>query len=155
MDFIEVYERFKRDIAASAHRQNVPGLDYDDVVSEMTACLWRAWKTFAPGKGRFEVYWWSVWLNHKGHLIQSAYRLKRPKTVLVENHFENARTYGLYLRADPPKGCSDLERLVWTLIGSGESGAEIRRITGIPVRAYYRLLRSWRTAEVKESLIET
>ena len=46
MDFLQIYESFSKDLEkiGKKHRNLPPHLDHQDVVSEMTAHLWKSWK---------------------------------------------------------------------------------------------------------------
>lgn len=153
MEFSEVYRRYSDDIAITALSQRVPGLDYDDVVSEMTGCLWKAWLTWKPGHAGFGSYWWSLWLNRRSDITEAAYRLKRPKTVALGDELFPESRYLLDLVPDPPAQCTRQQRLVWMLLASGEPVNEVMRITGLSKRGYYDLIRSWRTKEVRSALL--
>lgn len=149
MDFSDVYRRYSDDIRVTALSQRVPGLDYDDVVSEMTACLWKAWTTFDPHKGTtFGAYWWSTWLNRRTNITVAAYRQKRPKTVLAGEYIPEGR-YLMDLLPHPPSGSTRKARKVWVLLAAGMKPSEVMEEVGMSRRTYYDLIRSWRNDEVK------
>lgn len=150
MTFEERYEQFRQQIAVVALGQKIVGLDYDDVVSEMLVCLWKAHSTFDPDHGvTFGVYWWSLWLNRKSHLIEAVNAKKRPRTIPTDEPlFE--RSYDMSVPTGTPG--EGVEALVWSMLGSGFLPGEVIAMTGVPRKGYYRLIRSWRTDEVRSML---
>lgn len=151
MEFSEVHRKYADDIAITALSQRVPGLDYDDVVSEMLMCLWRAWKTFKHDKGAFGPYWWSLWLNRRSDITAAANRIKRPRHVLVDEPILED-SYTQQLTPQPPTD-DPREQLVWHLLAVGEPVKNVIEEIGLSRRTYYDLIRSWRTEEVRASLL--
>lgn len=150
MKFSEAYEKYRRDIKVTALAQRVPGLDYDDVVSEMLICLWRASQTYKPGKATFGAYWWSLWLNRKANLVEAFNTAKRGVAVPTEDI-----ELGSYVQRtfpEAPRGSSPQERMVWDLLGHGEPIKDVISLTRLSRRRYYDLIASWRTDEVREGL---
>lgn len=154
MDFGDTYARFSRDIKRRAWRERLSGLDYDDVVAEMTAALYRACQTYDAASGAFEPYWWSIWLNRRVDLILHAHRRFVMVPVgedieIIDQKHHDTYDYGL---PAPPKSFEDSEERVWQMIALGRSRTEILTSTGLSKWSYYRLLRSWQTEEVLEAL---
>lgn len=153
MTFSEVYEKFESDIRVTALSQRVPGLDYDDIVSEMVACLWKAWATFKEGTVRFAAYWWSIWLNRRSDLTAQANAFKRPKQVLLSDlTILPQHGYSMARWPDPPAGTTELEQRVWDLLASGEPRSVVLEETGMSKRRYYDIINGWRTEEVEKAL---
>lgn len=149
--FSEVYQKFSQTIGVIALSQHVPGLDYDDVVSEMKACLWVAWKQYQAHLGRFESYWWSLWLNRRSDLTRMALRVKRPRTVSAGDCLPD-EPYLMALFPQPPEKTTEQGREVWCLLAGGARPHEVRQQTGLSRRGYYDLISRWRTPEVRDML---
>jgi hypothetical protein len=152
MDFREVYKNFCDDIKVTALSQHVPGMAYDDVVSEMTACLWKAWRSHDPSKGSFGSYWWSLWLNRKADIYNAFRRQKRPTTVPLPPELLPDEALLTQIVPLPPKGSSHAAKLVWHMLATGERASDVIEKTGLTRRRYYELIASWRTKEVEDSL---
>lgn len=153
MEFSEVYREFASDIRVTALSQRVPTLDYDDIVSEMTACLWKAWLTYSPCGTSFGAYWWSVWLNRRSDLTAQANAFKRPKHVLLSDlSILPQQGYSMARWPDAPTGSGELERTVWDLLASGEPVNKVMERTGISRRRYYDIINGWRSQEVERHL---
>lgn len=151
MQFLDVYPSFKEDIAITALGQKVPGLDYDDVVSEMTICLWKACDTYTHGSATtFGAYWWSLWLNRRSDLTRQWYAEKRVRATPVENTPDGAYTSDL--APDAPKGATEQDRLVWDLLAGGDEPKEVQDALGISRRRYYNTVKAWRTETVENML---
>lgn len=152
MDFQDTYALYRRDIRVSALSQKVPGLDYDDVVSEMDICLWRACETYKKGTGTsFGSYWWSLWLNRRSDIAQAYYANKRVHPVLSDEPLVE----GSYVHPDapkPPAGSSATDRLVWDLLAAGETATDTMDLIGVSRRKFYKTVRTWRTDEVRDAL---
>lgn len=150
MQFTEVYPLFKSDIAVTALAQKVPGMDYDDVVSEMTICLWKACESYSHGATSLGAYWWSLWLNRKADLIRQWYASKRVHPILTDQVPEGSYTDPL--PPDPPKKTGDVERLVWDLLAGGDEPKEVQDALGISRRRYYNTVHTWRTDSIADML---
>jgi hypothetical protein len=152
MNFQEAHAAYKHDIKVSALSQRVPGLDYDDVVSEMTICLWRACDTYKSGTGTtFGAYWWSLWLNRRSDIASAYYAHKRIHPLLSDEPLSEG-SYTQDHRPDPPVGASDVDRLVWDMLAEGETATDTMDLLGMSRRSYYNTVRAWRTDEVWDSL---
>lgn len=152
MDFQEAHALFKRDIKVSALSQKVPGLDYDDIVSEMTICLWRATETYKPGTGTsFGAYWWSLWLNRRSDIAQSYHAAKRVHPVLSDEPLVEG-SYTHREAPKPPAGASDIDRLCWDLLAAGETATDTMDLIGVSRRRFYGTVKKWRTDEVRDAL---
>lgn len=151
MDFVEAYEQHREQIGRHARTVFVPGLESEDVASEMTVCLWNACKNYTPGKGQFAPYWWSLWLNRKADIIRSWNAEKRVHPIPVETLPETG--YGEALFPMPPAESDHLGCKVWLDIAVGYSPTEVRRKHHLSARRYYSLIESWRTDEVRRSLL--
>lgn len=155
MDFTAAFGLYRDEINLLSTRQGIPGMDADDVANEMLVCLWKACQTYDPQHGiTFGAYWWSVWTNRKINLLASYHAPSRPRAVLVPDPAVlDRRTCDVRLPPEPPAGASSLERVVWELLASGERGTSVRTLTEMSKRRYYDLLRTWRTDEVRDSLV--
>lgn len=154
MEFSEVYREYASDIRITALGQKVPTLDYDDIVSEMFACLWKAWVTYSPCSTTFGSYWWSIWLNRRSDLTAQANAYKRPKHVLLPDLgiLPKQPAYTMARWPDPPAGTGELEEIVWHLIASGEPRSVVMQRTGVSKRRYYDIISKWRSEEVESRL---
>lgn len=151
MEFYAALRVYGPQIDRLAHRVYIPGMDYDDVRAEMQFSLWRASTTYdLDGDVPFGAYWWKVWENRRNDLTAKALARKRPVTVPTNSHKD--RPYWMPERLDPPPGTSPIGSLVWRLLATGETGTEARSLTALSKRAYYDLIRSWRTQEVRDTL---
>lgn len=150
--FEEVYPGFRDDIATTALSQRIPGMDYDDIVQEMTACLWKAVQTWQDGAGAsLGAYWWSLWLNRRSDLTDAATARKRARLVPVP--FPLDSTYVDRHLPAPPQGSEALDVLIWTLLAHGDPPGAVKALVG--VRRYYRAIHSWRTEAVWEELLDS
>ena len=153
MDFAEAHQQFKSQIRAVARSQRVPGLDYDDIVSEMLVCLWRAVTSWREDQGTgFASYWWTLWCRRKATLVKAYYRIKRPITITVEDEVLDTAWCPQDIPL-PPRGTTDEEALVWMLVASGEPVKDILEAMGMSRRRYYEVIRSWRTEKVRTGLV--
>ena len=151
MGFDEVYEKFAEDIKVTALSQRVPGLDYDDVVSEMSACLWIAWNKDKQPDMPFGKFWWSLWLNRKADLIRSSHRMKRPQNVIhVWSHELMDQNYLHELI--PSCSGTRLQQNVWKMLAVGYTPTEVQTCLGISRRTYYGIIQRWRTPEIEDVL---
>lgn len=157
MEFSEVYRKFASDIRITALSQKVPTLDYDDIVSEMMACLWKAWLTYSPGSTTFGSYWWSIWLNRRADLTSQANAYKRPKHVLIPDLtiLPKHPAYTMARWPEAPSEAEELEEIVWNLIASGEPRSVVIEKTGVSKRRYYEIISRWRSEEVESRLRAT
>lgn len=153
-EFSEVYKKYAPDIRITALSQSVPLLDYDDIVSEMLACLWKAWLTYKDGVTTFGAYWWSLWLNRRSDLTSQANAYKRPKHVLLSDLgiLPKQPGYTMARWPDPPAGTGELETVVWHLLASGEPRSAVIERTGVSKRRYYDIIDGWRSEEVQKRL---
>jgi hypothetical protein len=152
MNFQEAHALFRHDIKVSALSQRVPGLDYDDVVSEMTICLWRACETYKSGTGtRFGSYWWSLWLNRRSDIAHAYYAAKRVHPVLSDEPLVEG-SYVTQMAPEAPQGASDADRMVWDLLASGETATDTMELLGMSRRRYYKTVKTWQTDEVRDAL---
>lgn len=152
MQFTDVYDSYKHDIKVSALSQRVPGLDYDDVVSEMTICLWKAAESYKPGKTSFGAYWWSLWLNRKATIARDYHAKKRITYPVLTDEPLVEDTYTMERVPEPPKDSNAQDRLVWDLLASGENARDTMDLAQVSRRGYYDTLGRWRTDKVRESL---
>lgn len=148
MKFSTRYQSYREEIRATARRQFVPGLDYDDVVSEMSICLWRAHESWDETTGTsFGSYWWSLWLNRRTDLTRESNALKRPKTEPVEDP-DKKGSYRVIRFPDPPRHATKQDRLIWELLGAGETAGSIINMLKISRRRYYRTVKGWHSEDV-------
>lgn len=67
--------------AARIHKlsyQRVPGLTYEEVRTEITFALWRAWSTWdEDGGSSFDTWWFKCWASRKAHIVEEFFRKKR------------------------------------------------------------------------------
>lgn len=151
-DYEAVHAKYAPQISLLARRQHVPGLEPDDVASEMTITLWRAYTTFSnDSQTSFGSYWWTLWLNRRSDIAQSYYAGKRVRAVPMSQVPE--RSYTDPLPLDPPTK-DPVGAMVWRLLAEGESGKDVRMLTEISRRSYHRLLGGWRTEDVRRSLLD-
>jgi len=150
IDFDVVYDRHRGEIDLLSHTQRVPGLDPDDVASEMLVVLWKASQTYRPGATSFGTYWWSLWLNRRSDLAGSYYARKRVHAISTDQVPDSA----YYDRVEPeaPVPTTAVGRLIWKLLAAGEPGTEIRSLTDTSRRRYYDTIQEWRTEEVRDLL---
>lgn len=153
MDFQEAHRLYEAEILRLAKTQPVLGMDPEDVVSEMLMCLWKATQTWAPGKGSFGTWWWSIWLNRRSDINAAFHAAKRPLSYPT-SHRPGLLDRQVMQRRDPdvPTGSSARDGLIWRLIASGEPVSEILRLTETSRRGYYSLMKRWRTEEVRDDL---
>ena len=156
MNFDAVWEQYKTDMAVAAFGQTVPGLDYDDVVSEMGICLWRATQTYDPDcEVSFGAYWWSLWLNRKADLVDAWKARKRVDlgtTVPLDDVDESDYGYVQRLHIGAPEGSSATEALIWDLLSAGFTSTEVRDHSTISLRRYYATIARWRTKTIHDLL---
>jgi DNA-directed RNA polymerase specialized sigma24 family protein len=150
MDFDTAWAMYGPEIGRIALRQRVPGLDPDDVASEMSICLWRACRTFRPGATPFGTYWWSLWLNRRSDIADAHYALKRvhgiPTDTLPERAYDDA------LFPMPPTK-DELGVAVWGALAAGDTPKEVQDDHGLSRRRYYDIIRGWQTPEVRAALL--
>lgn len=160
MDFEGVYQEWEGAIKARAHHQHVPGLDYDDVVAEMTTCLWIAWNKDTRKDDTFAKFWWSLWLNRKIDLIKYAKRARRPQQ-------SDLISLGDMTLLDALAGASRRESVppmpgkwettsgtVWRMLAMGYTPTEVQVSLRLPKRSYYGIISNWRTNEVRSLLTD-
>lgn len=149
MDFDTAWPAYEQQIRRLSVTQRVPGLDPDDVASEMAICLWKATNTYRAGTGPFGTYWWSLWLNRRSDIAAAHHAIKRvhgiPTDVLPE------RAYQQVLFPMPPTK-DPLGRAVWGALAGGDTPKEVQRDHDLTRRRYYEIIRQWRTDEVREAL---
>jgi DNA-directed RNA polymerase specialized sigma24 family protein len=151
MDFDAALRQYGGEIRRIAHRQVLPGMDADDIASEMTIVLWKACSTYDKSTSTpFGTYWWSMWKNRRSDLNESYYAKKRARTVPVERVPET--TYSDSFPLLPPTR-DPVEAMVWRLLAEGESGKDVRMLTEMSRRRYYDLIASWRTDDIRDALL--
>ena len=154
LPFSDFYDVYGDEIRATAHSQSIPGLDYDDVVSEMLICLWKAANTYEYAEGTpFASYWWSLWLNRKYTLTRDFSREKRIQPVLVEDTQSLDRSVTDHHLPPAPLSADDQERLIWDLLAVGCNATEVQREAEVSKRTYYRTIQSWQTEAIHNMLI--
>lgn len=154
IDFDDTLASRWSEIRYLAHTQYVPGMDADDIASEMSTCLWRSWATYVPESGDFGTYWWSCWLNRRTDLWEGATAAKRPVLVPVEDKYLDRPVTDRTGVLPPPPGTTDLGQMVWNLIARGETAVAIRQALRIGKRTYYDVITGWRTPAVRQYLKE-
>lgn len=148
-DFEDCYRDFGPQIQRLAYRQHVPGMEPEDVSSEMTIVLWKAFVTYQDGATTFGSYWWSMWLNRRSDLAGTYYARKRVHPIPVSQVPE--RVYEAPGALLPPP-TTPMGRLVWRMLADGERGGDVRDMTHLSRRGYYDLIRSWRSDDVRSML---
>lgn len=155
MDFEEVYARYVPEIRLLSKTQRVPGLDPDDVASEMTVALWKASTTYQEGSTlSFGQWWWSVWLNRRSDLSEAFYAAKRVHAVPVDQtHWKGYLDKEDVVTVLPPcPSDAVLDQIIWRMLAEGAPATEVMSYTEISKRAYYATIRGWRTPEVRRHL---
>lgn len=130
--------------------QSVPGMTREEVAVEITECLWKAWQRYDPDHPvGFYRFWQAVWMNHKGHLIEKFFRIKRQSEVLTDGDtiVTLAKSYSIELFPDCPVEDEDTRR-VWDLLGQGLRLGEVQKALGISRRRFDQLIATLRTPEV-------
>lgn len=153
MEYEAAYEQHREQISRHSRVTFVPGLEPEDVASEMMLCLWRACQTWTEAKGQFAPYWWSLWLNRKADIIRQYNAGKRIHPIPVETLPEPG--YGVRLFPYPPEMSDPVGRLVWMDIAVGYTPTEVRKRHRLSSRKYYSMLAKWRTDEVLQMLRST
>lgn len=152
MSFAEAYEAYAQDIRTSALSQKVPGLDYDDVVSEMSICLWVATETYKAGsRTSFGSYWWSLWLNRRSDIAGAYHAGKRVHPILTDEPLVEG-SYVAPEAPEPPTGACAQDRVVWELLAAGDTATEVIADVELTRRRYYGIVGGWRNDEVRKSL---
>jgi len=155
--FTNVYHERLEDIDKLAWRARIPGMDRDDVRSEMAYCLWVAWRKFDQTQCTdLGVYWWSVWLNHRANWIRSYNAQKRAAKELPFSHDELIAmaplTYPGQL-VEPPDDVDDnISHTAWAMLALGYLPGEVQEALGLSNRRYYTLIDSWKTSNVHDWL---
>lgn len=141
---------YASEISRLSMTQWVPGLDPDDIASEMMICLWRAVQTYKQGSIPFGAYWWRIWANRRDDITEAYYAVKRvhgiPTEVLPEGPAPVPQVFPLPPTRDP------LAVRVWNGLASGDAPIEVQTDNAISRRRYYDLVASWRTDEVRRRL---
>jgi DNA-directed RNA polymerase specialized sigma24 family protein len=151
MDFDVVHQAYANEIQRLAYRQQVPGMDPDDVANEMLIVLWKASRSFKAEQGSFGTYWWSLWLNRRSDIAEAYHARKRVKAIPTGTVPDTVVYDPLPLL---PPTSDPVEAMVWRLLAAGETGQDTRVLTEMSRRRYYDLLASWRTEEVRDGLID-
>lgn len=122
--------------------QKVPGLTREEVESEITYALWRAWSTYTDeGGASFDTWWFKCWTSRKSNLIEEFFRKKR---VLLREATSDAAyqealdtvmaevgsAYGV--EVIPPCPIQDDDAIqVWSLLAKGFRFTEVQSIAGL------------------------
>lgn len=171
----------RHDLERYSHTQRVPGLTQDEVKGEMLVVLWEAWDTYDPDSNtKIEQRFWTKWVDRKVELIRRFFAQKRSlyKQVSVDvlTISESSReavdadewftredmaafeplvtwedVYGHQIPSCPTE--DERDRLVWTLIASGFTRAEIMAFVEMSKRQYYNVINRWRTDDVRRALV--
>lgn len=163
-----VHRRIEGEIEqGQIHRhQRIPGMEADDVKSEMLLALWRAHRSWDPAVGAtIEQYWWAVWTRRRVDLI--AYHLRECRDVrreqlvphefwwwyedeaTVEEHGRRLQRYPV-IRLDQdavppaPPGVDDKAAQVWGLLCRGYTRQDVLLRCDISKRCYYQILDRFR-----------
>lgn len=144
-EFSPLLERLSPTIDRASRYARIPGMDADDVRSEMMVCLWKAHERHDESKGEIEGYWWSIWLNRRKDLIKY---WSRRKPVLTAGSLDDIDVPQKFTtqQPDPPLGSSSVERRVWAMIGDGAERKEILAVCGISKSTYYAIIHSWKSS---------
>lgn len=121
-----------------SRKHSIPGMTRDEVLSEMRIALWKAYTSYDADKNdNFDAYWWRVWMNHKSHLIEAFFRIKRRMLVPVEPNDLDVLSgaYGFKLGPECPVQDGFLRR-VWDLIAQGATRIDIQAMLNIDKRQY-------------------
>lgn len=150
MTFEEAYERFSREIRRLSYSQYVPGMEQDDVESEMLIVLWKAVQSHDPEKGPLGTLWWSMWCNRRRDLIEAYHALKRIHGIPVETLPEPIHHEPVSVPV--PAFVSGYGLTVWQALAQGDTATEVKADLGLSNRAYYNLIGDWRRPEVRQFL---
>lgn len=155
MDFEKVYAKYAPEISLLAKSQRVPGLDPEDIASEMTVALWKATTSYQPDSGlSFGQWWWSLWLNRRSDLSEAFYASKRiHPTPMDPQAARDALEAEDRVVVLPPCPSDDvLDNVIWRMLAQGSTATEVMTFTEISKRAYYSTIHEWRTPEVRRHL---
>lgn len=153
--FEALYADYAQEIRRLSATQFVPGMEPEDVASEMMVALWKASQSYNPrGRLSFGQWWWTVWLNRRSDLAGIYHATKRIHPVPVEDAVLSAFDKPDSSLAPFPRCPSDdpLDRNVWRLLAEGHNAREVITYTAITRRRYYAMIHRWRTEEVRERL---
>lgn len=156
MDFEKVYARYASEISLLAKSQHVPGLDVEDIASEMTVALWKATQTYDNDSDlSFGQWWWSLWLNRRSDLSEAFYAAKRVHPTPVDPQaVRDALEAEDRVVVMPPCPSADVvDNIIWRMLAEGSNALEVMSFTEISKRAYYSTIRGWRTPEVRRRLL--
>jgi DNA-directed RNA polymerase specialized sigma24 family protein len=150
--FVDMYEEYVETIHKRSWGQRLPGYDRDDIVSEMTVCLWQACQSYDEAKGSFGAYWWSIWLNRRNDL--SLFWKRRVTLVPTSDmtYFDSWTWDKAFVIPPAPTWFGKTEKTVWTMLAVGVPRKTILTKTGLNTRSYYNILRQWKRHEVRSLL---
>lgn len=156
VEFGEQYERYKRQVKILARVQRVPGLDADDVETEMLLCIWRAVQTFDPSVGLdFGAYWWTLWLNRRSDITSAHYAEKRPRPLIctpdIIRSVADKSEAMVVVPACPTTGRA--ERIIWSALAQGRTVAQAMQEAEVGKRRFYDIVRGWRNSAVRRYLV--
>lgn len=156
-DFAILYAHRKSEIQRLSRSQYVPGLDPDDIETELRMALWKAHNTWDPSAGTtIGQWWWVIWTNRKADLIRHWFARLEPEDTMdpevvtsmaADMPDRHSRSY-----AAPPEDFCELEVEMWRLLNDGWEMTAICQQLGIGRKLYYRILDSWRTEDLYDHL---
>lgn len=153
-DFDEVVRDYRGYIRTVAASQRLPGMDYDDVVSEMLHCLWKCHQTWDEELNpSFKNYWWRVWSNRRANILRDASRRIQPIYTDDYSSLEDLTAYDLEVLPEPPVGSSEQERALWFLIASGYQRKDIFALLRMSEWKYRNAMRKWRSHAVSLGVV--
>lgn len=154
IDFEARYKERYQEIRKLSYTQYVPGMDPDDVASELTIALWKAHLTYNATSGcTFGQWWWAVWKNRKRDLFD-AYHARVEQVPMARG------TVIQMIDANPTQSVeapdcpleAPLVVRIWELLADGYTGVEIREMINVSIRQFYNVITTLQTAEVRQVL---
>lgn len=135
--------------------QRVPGLSREEVQVEIEFSLWKAFRSYDADHGVvFDTYWYRVWMNHKGHLIEAFFRNKRRLSTPMspDDLATLAIAYDLPEALTPPPAVDRLSQRIWLMLAAGMPKNEVTKLLGLTRYRFDQILDALRTPEVRALL---
>ncbi len=151
--FEEVLNEWHSDLVAFSWTQKVIGWNQEDVFVELQVALWKAWETYKPWRGDFGVYFWSIFLNHKGMQIRRHMAERRRAQEIPFTYEElmalSPLVYPNEVMPAPTEFVgTGVPHAVWNLLSIGYTADEVQVGLGLKKRDYYKIIHEWQTDAV-------